>query len=54
LYVQFVESAIERTREYVLRWSPDDGQSFREMLGQQWNFSPAGATLEAEDGLCWS
>jgi hypothetical protein len=32
-----------------LRWSPDGGKSFREILRQQWNFSPEGATSETED-----
>ena len=45
----FAETATERTQEYVLRWSPDGGQSFREIARQQWNFSPQGATAETED-----
>jgi hypothetical protein len=45
----FAESAIERTQEYVLRWSSDGGQSFHEIVRQQWNFSPQGATYETED-----
>jgi nuclear transport factor 2 (NTF2) superfamily protein len=44
-----VEPRTERTQEYVLRWSPDSGQSFREIARQQWNFSPQGATSETED-----
>jgi hypothetical protein len=47
--LHFVESVTERTQEYVLRWSPDGGQSFREIVRQQWNFSPQGATSETED-----
>jgi hypothetical protein len=47
--LNFVESAAKRTQEYVLRWSPDGGQSFREIVRQQWNFSPQGATSETED-----
>jgi hypothetical protein len=49
IWLQFVESATERTQEFVLRWSPDGGQSFREIVRQQWNFSPQGATCETED-----
>jgi hypothetical protein len=45
----FVETRTERTQEYVLRWSPDGGQSFREIVRQQWSFSPQGATSETED-----
>jgi len=32
-----------------LRWSPDGGQSYQEIIRQQWNFSPEGATSEIED-----
>ena len=47
--LKFEELQIERTQEYVLRWSPDDGQSYQEIIRQQWNFSPEGATSEIED-----
>jgi hypothetical protein len=47
--LNFEEKRIERTQEYVLRWSPDGGQSFREIVRQQWNFSPGGATTQMED-----
>jgi hypothetical protein len=49
IWLNFVETHTERTQEYVLRWSPDHGQSFREIVRQQWNFSPKGATSETED-----
>ena len=49
IWLNFVEPSVERTQEYVLRWSPDDGHSFREIVRQQWNFSPEGATSETED-----
>ncbi len=49
IWMQFVEPATERTQEFVLRWSADGGQSFREIVRQQWNFSPHGATAETED-----
>lgn len=47
--LRFVEEDETRTQEYVLRWSPDGGRSFRDIVRQQWNFSPRGATVEAED-----
>lgn len=47
--LNFVEPCTERTQEYVLRWSPDGGQSYREIVRQQWNFSPQGTTSETED-----
>ncbi len=49
IWLNFVEPRIGRTQEYVLRWSPDGGQSFREIARQQWNFSPEGATCQTED-----
>lgn len=49
IWLNFVEPSTERMQEYVLRWSPDGGQSFREIVRQQWNFSPQGATSETED-----
>jgi hypothetical protein len=33
----------------VLRWSKDGGRSYREILRQQYTFSPPGATREVED-----
>lgn len=47
--MNFEELEIERTQEYVLRWSADEGQSYQEIIRQQWNFSPEGATSEIED-----
>ena len=49
IWLNFDETRIERTQEYVLRWCSDRGQSFREIVRQQWNFSPQGATSETED-----
>jgi hypothetical protein len=49
IWLNFVEDHAERTQEYVLRWSADGGQSYREIVRQQWNFSPRGATSETED-----
>lgn len=45
----FEETETERTQEFVLRWSPDGGRSFREIVRQQWNFSPPNTTREIED-----
>ena len=39
----------ERTQEFVLRWSADGGQSYREIVRQQYNFSPPEAAPEVED-----
>jgi hypothetical protein len=45
----FEENATPRTQEFVLRWSADDGHSFREIVRQQWNFSPPNTTREIEE-----
>jgi len=45
----FVEPELARTQEATLRWSGDGGRSFRDVVRQQWNFSPSGATREVED-----
>ncbi len=45
----FEESETERTQEFVLRWSPDGGRSIREIVRQQWNFSPPNTTREIEE-----
>ena len=45
----FEDSENTRTQEFVLRWSPDNGNSFREIVRQQWNFSSPGSVREIED-----
>ena len=45
----FQEGEQERTQEFVLRWSPDGGNSYREIVRQQYNFSPPAAAREVED-----
>ncbi len=49
IHLVFQENEQERTQEFVLRWSPDGGQSYQEIVRQQYNFSPPGATSEVED-----
>ena len=49
VHVVFQEDERERTQEFVLRWSPDGGQTYREIVRQQYNFSPPGSTREIED-----
>ncbi len=45
----FSEDEQERTQEFVLGWSPDGGLSYREIVRQQYNFSPPDAGREVED-----
>ena len=50
--VVFEESERKRTQEFTLRWAPDQGSSFREIVRRQWNFSSPDATRETEDLRC--
>ena len=45
----FEDTENSRTQEFVLRWSPDVESSFREIIRQQWNFSPPDSVRETED-----
>jgi hypothetical protein len=49
IHLVFQGDEQERTQEFVLRWSSDGGQSYREILRQQYNFSPPEAAFEVED-----
>ena len=49
LHLEFHEEELERTQQFVLRWSSNGGQSYREIVRQQYNFSPPGTTRERED-----
>jgi hypothetical protein len=49
VWLRFVETEIERTQEFLLRWWPEKDGPAREIVRQQFNFSPQGATTEAED-----
>lgn len=48
IVLEFVEPTVERTQEFVLRWS-SDGRTLHDVVRQQWNFSPQGATAQTED-----
>jgi hypothetical protein len=45
----FEEKETARTQEFVLRWSGNGGNWFREIVRQQWNFSPPDTIREVED-----
>ncbi len=49
IWLRFVDTEHERTQEFLLCWSPNGGHTFHEIVRQQWNFSPAGASQEVED-----
>jgi hypothetical protein len=48
MQVLFVENENERTQEFTIRWSPAQGGPMREIVRQQWTFSPRGSTREVE------
>ena len=48
LQLRFDEAECERTQEFTIRWSGMD-KATREIVRQQWNFSPSGSTTEFED-----
>ena len=45
----FDEDELERTQEFVLRWSPDGGVSYWEIVRQQYHFSSPDNSQEFED-----
>jgi hypothetical protein len=47
--LEFTETEIERSQEFTLRWSDEATGPFREIVRQQWTFSPQGSTSEVED-----
>ena len=47
--LEFSETEIARTQEFTLQWSAESGGPFREIVRQQWSFSPEGSTSEIED-----
>ena len=49
ILLQFDEKEQERTQEFVLRWLPEGQQSPREIVRQQYNFSPSTTNQEIED-----
>jgi uncharacterized protein (DUF736 family) len=49
IQLQFHEAESERRQEFTVRWSSAAGGPEKEIVRQQWNFSPAGSTTEIED-----
>jgi hypothetical protein len=49
LHLVFSEAQHERTQEFIVQASTDGGQSFREIVRQQYHFSPPGTICEVED-----
>jgi hypothetical protein len=49
VHLVFHEDTQQRTHEFLLRWSSDGGRTYREIVRQQYNFSPPDNTREIED-----
>ena len=49
VHLEFHEDELTRTQQFVVRWSDDGGRSYREIVRQQFNFSPPDTTDEHED-----
>jgi hypothetical protein len=49
IHLVFDEHDQERLQEYTLRWSSGNGQPYREIVRQQYTFSPPTTTTEVED-----
>ena len=49
LRFHFIDAEHERTQEFTVRWFSADGGQPKEIVRQQWNFSPRGSTEQLED-----
>jgi hypothetical protein len=49
IQLRFHEAECERKQRFIVRWSSAAGGPEKEIVRQQWNFSPAGSTTEIED-----
>jgi hypothetical protein len=45
----FKEEESARTQEFVLRWLPEGTGAWKDIVRQQWNFSPPQAAIECEE-----
>ena len=49
MQLHIVEPEVERTQEFIIRWSSADGGPAQDVVRQQWTFSPSGSTSELEN-----
>ena len=49
VHLVFQETEQPRTQEFALRWSSNEGVSMRDLIRQQYSFSPPATTMESED-----
>ena len=49
IQLEIIDEWTERIQEFVIRWLPENGTEYRDVVRQQFIFSPGGATKEFED-----
>jgi hypothetical protein len=49
IHLVFHEGKEQRTQELLLRWSNDNGVTYRDIVRQQYNFSPPACVRQVED-----
>jgi hypothetical protein len=49
IWLEFSERDVQRTQEFSLSWSRERDEPLKEIVCQQWSFSPQGSTTEVED-----
>jgi hypothetical protein len=49
VFLEVEEAGVARTQELQMAVSTDGGRTYRELLRQEFNFSPPGTTFERED-----
>lgn len=49
IYLLVKEEEASRTQEFVLRYSQNQGKTYREIVRQQFTFAPPGTTTEQEE-----
>ena len=47
--LRFHEPAVARAQEFAVQWSSGRNEPLKNIVRQQWNFSPQGSTTESED-----
>lgn len=47
--LEFIENEVERNQEFALHYAEANDTALREILRQQWTFSPHGSVMEIED-----
>jgi hypothetical protein len=49
IWMVFEDTENIRTQQFLLRWCPGPGHSFRDIVRQEWSFSSGGSVREIED-----